>query len=64
MKVFYFTDSFDSVGKNSQSQSFAKYFWRIRRNETVWNFLSDNQKRMLEIVNTGDIRVVKENVLF
>jgi len=51
--MFFFSDCYDSPGKNSQSKSFSMYFWRWRRGETVWDFLSDDQKKMLEIIKTN-----------
>lgn len=58
--VYYFTDSFDSPGKNSQSKSFASYFWRFRRGERVWDHLSEDQEKMIE---TLGIKIkIKEKV--
>jgi hypothetical protein len=52
-EVFYFTDCFDGVGKNSQSKSFSTYYWRRRKGESVWDFLTENQKKVLEIINNN-----------
>jgi hypothetical protein len=52
-EMYYFTDCFDALGKNSQSKSFSTYFWRWKRGESVWDFLSSNQKQFLEIINNN-----------
>lgn len=49
-EVNYFTDCFDSPGKNSQSQSFAKYYWLWKNGESVWDYLTKEQTDILKIV--------------
>jgi hypothetical protein len=55
-QVYFLTDCFDGEKKNSQSKSFAKFFWRWRRGEIVWDFLSENQKEMLSIIKDNSYK--------
>jgi len=52
-EIYYFTDCFDSPGKNSQSKSFSSYYWGWKNDESVWDNLTDNQKRFLEIIKNN-----------
>jgi len=58
-EMFFFTDCYNGIDKNSQSQSFAVYFWRWRRGESVWDFLTENQKEMREIVKNNKYKKTK-----
>jgi hypothetical protein len=55
-KIYFLTDCFDGENKNSQSKSFAKFFWRWRRGESVWDFLSENQKNMKSIIEDNSYK--------
>ena len=60
--INYFTDCFDSIGKNSQAKSFAKYYWTFKNGESVWDNLTDDENRILFAVKNESKK--EESYLF